>query len=182
LPFPSADECYQAHSRRLRVGSIYRAPILFYPQVPLQHLALAADGSLEAMDFDEAYIRASPQDRDIGLVTLVRAKRRPVVLLTTVSSAELQTLSERQQRRTPRALVLPLYHEQSDLEGSHLIAFPAAPAYSLEAPGSGDILAICSLPLSYLRPRDHLCDLTRPAIREVLQRTAGRLTRPWAAT
>ena len=59
--------------------------------------------------------------------------------------------------------MLPRYTHKEDSarrQGRNIFESPAAPPYGLDQDGFLDFFQVTSLPISYLRPRDHRCNFS----------------------
>jgi len=131
------------------------------------------------MDFQDAYRAPDEDRRQRGLQVLARGKPRPVILLTALNRSD-PLLHPEQRQRVPDALVIPLYTDDSRFSGSHLFHLPGAPDIDrcLDHDSYADFLKMASVPITYLRPEHHVCDLSQDTRADLFMQLALFLRLP----
>jgi hypothetical protein len=137
-------------------GAIFvQIPVPYVPDVAVAAGAVAGGLLQVEPNFERAWRDASPRLRDVGVPVLAPAKPRPVVVVA-VGAAEADTWHR------GKAWVAPRYSHKEYRErrrGRNVFDLPAAPDFGLDADGFLDFFQMASLPVGYLRPHLHRCDL-----------------------
>jgi hypothetical protein len=139
-------------------------PILYAPDVPVAAGAVAGGLLQMEPDFERAWHAASPRLREVGVLTLTPTKPRPVVVVA-VGAAE----ADRWHRE--KAWVAPRYtHKEYRVrrQGRNILNLPAAAEFGLDEEGFLDVFQMASVPVAYLKPHLHRCDLSQAAFDAVL--------------
>ena len=114
--------------------------------------------------FERAWQQAPPLLRNVGVPILAPTKPRPVVVLA-VGADEEDTWHRN------KAWVAPRYTHKEHRErrqGRNIVDLPAAPRYGLDDDGFLDLFQVVSVPVTYLTPQRHVCDLSPAAFAALL--------------
>ena len=161
----AAPAIYVAPSSGVAAGAVFlHVPIGYWPP-RLIATSVVSGGLLQIeSDFERAWLSAPPRLRDAGVPTLTPTKPRPVVILA-VGAAEEDTWHRGNVWGAPRYT----YKEhQIPRRGRNVLDLPAAPELGLDEEGFLDFFQVQSIPLAYLQPRFHRCDLSPAAFNALL--------------
>jgi hypothetical protein len=151
---------YVAPTRRVVAGAVFlHVPVPYAPEVPLATSTVSAGLLQIERDFERAWQTASPRIREVGVLTLAPTKPRPVVVVA-VGATEEDTWHRE------KVWVAPWYtHKDYQVRrhGRNIFNLPAAPEFGLDDDGFLDFFQLVSLPVGYLWPHFHRCDLSPAA-------------------
>jgi hypothetical protein len=156
---------YLPPAGRIVPGALFlHVPVAYSPDQPVAASAVAGALLQVQPDFERVWQVASPRLREVGVFTVLPTKPRPVVVLA-VGAAEEDAWHR------DKAWVAPRYSRKEHgvpRRGRNIVDLPAAPHFGLDEDGFLDLFQVTSLPVSYLAPRRHACNLTPDAFNGVL--------------